>query len=118
MESNLTTRITITMPEGLSIEQCQAYLKDHWDDFREALDLTGDYYDRKSQVDKISVESIELTETQVVVHYTVEYSGFHACHDIRYAEKANRKTIGLRSANQITFEKFQQFERRSTCDEF
>lgn len=114
----MTTRITITLPEGLSDEQSQAYLNEHWNDFRDALDLTGDYYDRKSQVDKISIDRVELPEGQVIVHYTVEYSGFHACHDIRYSEKANRKTIGLRSANQITFEKFQQLERRSTCDEF
>lgn len=112
------TTLTINLPEGFSDEQSQAHLKEHWNDFREALDLTGDYYDRKSQVDKISIDRIELTEAQVVVHYTVDYSGFHACHDIRYSEKANRKTFGLRSANQITFEKFQQLERRSTCDEF
>lgn len=114
----MSTQITIAIPEGLSEEQCQYYLIEKWSDFREALDLTGDYYDRKSQVDKISIERIELTDTQVAVYYSVEYSGFHACHDIRYSEKANRKTIGLRSANQITFEKFQQLERRSTCDEF
>ena len=114
----MSTRITINLPEGLSVEQSQAYLNEHWNDFRDALDLTGDYYDRKSQVDKISIDRIELSETQVVVHYTVEYSGFQACHDIRYSEKANRKTFGLRSANQTIFEKFQPLERRSTCDEF
>lgn len=56
----MTTRITITLPEGFSDEQTGAYLNEHWNDFREALDLTGDYYDRKSQVDKINSLAVSL----------------------------------------------------------
>jgi hypothetical protein len=113
----LSDQICFVIPESVVEDDLAQYLKEHMDAYRLALDLTGDYYDRRSQVDRVEITHVELETARVTIHYTVEYSGFRPCHDQRYSEKATRRSSGLRSGHEFQFEAFKPLERRSTCDE-
>jgi hypothetical protein len=113
----LTIEISFELPTSLSDAELPSYLMDNSHLYRSSLDLTGDYYDRKSQVERWEIENISINDSQVVIHYRIEYSGFKPCQDLRYTEIAKRQVVGKRAGNVIQFETFEPPERRSTCDE-
>jgi hypothetical protein len=113
----LSDQICFVIPATVAEGNLAQYLIEHLDAYRLALDLTGDYYDHRSQVDRVEITRVELDTTRVTIHYTVEYSGFRPCHDQRYSEKVTRRTNGLRSGHEFQFSAFKTFERRSTSDE-
>lgn len=114
MPNELLIRIPLEIPEA----QWPEYLATHWELFREAMDLSGDYFDRRSQVDRVHITSIEILQAQIVITYEVNYSGFHPCKDLHYSETAIRSLAGQRKQNLLTFAKPLSLERLSTCDEF
>ncbi|MFO0941440.1 MAG: hypothetical protein U0930_11800 [Pirellulales bacterium] len=112
-----TNKIHVTLPEGLSSNEAESWLREHWQLFRDALDLIGDYFDRKSQVESTDIVSVEVDGTQVQVQYRVEYSGFRACQDLRYSEQSTRHIVGKLVENAVVFDRYEPIERRSTADE-
>jgi hypothetical protein len=109
--------VTIELPLELAETEFSQYLIDQWGQYQPALDLSGDYYDRKSKVERIAIESVEIEPNCVIIRYIVEYSGFHPCKDLHYNDQARRTLIGTRQGRTIEFCKHQSPEQRSTCDE-
>lgn len=110
-------QIVFEVPAAVAEQDLPQYFRNRVEVFQDALDLTGDYYDRKSQVDGFEITRIDVDASGVVIHYRVEYSGFRPCQEIRYSETAHRRVLGVRSGQTFYFTAYQELERRSSCDE-
>ncbi len=109
--------VSVAFTEDATVESICEQLKNDWQAYRDALDLSGDYFDRKSQVESVEVTSVAIDGTKIVVTYRVQYSGFRACQDLRYCEQATRRITGNLTGSSVIFPKFEPLERRSTADE-
>jgi hypothetical protein len=81
-----------------------------------ALDL--DVPDDRATVDDVSVEDVELHEDgSVTVHYTVQYSAYHGCRDMNYADDDLRAVTGVRDGGDWVFTVYVSPERLAPNEE-
>ncbi len=52
--------VSVAFTEDATVESICEQLKNDWQAYRDALDLSGDYFDRKSQVESVEVTSVQL----------------------------------------------------------
>lgn len=99
-------------------DEIASYLADNKDDYEDALDQTANIHDDRSQVDDVTVTSVDVTTHTVVVSYDVDFSAYHGCRDLNYADTHDRQIVGRREGRAIIFEKFAPQPPRSTYEEF
>ncbi len=114
----MSEEIKFGIPECIKEDEFESYFRDNIDEFSEALDHSAYEHDDRSQVDDISVSSIDLSPDSVTIYYDVEISAYHGCRDANYADTDERDIIGRREGLVFFFDKFVYPERRSTADEF
>lgn len=114
----MAEEIRFEIPEWVEEDEFESYFRNNIDDFSEALDHSAYEHDNRSQVDDISVSSIDLSPDSVTISYDVEISAYHGCRDANYADTDERDITGRREGRVFFFDKFVYPERRSTYDEF
>lgn len=117
MSFSLTAEVVIPIEPNLPDDQVKEFLLANVGKYRDVLDLSGDYFDHKSQVDSWQVDKVEVDSETVVIHYHVDFSGFRPCQDLRYSQRQHRQCVGRRRDGAIAFQGIAKLEGRSTCDE-
>ena len=69
---------------------------------RPALDLDLD--DERALVDEIELESVELGKSVVHISYRIEFSAYHGCKDMDYADEDWREVRGIQDGTDWVFE--------------
>lgn len=110
--------IRFEIPEWVEKDKFESYFRENIDDIWEALDHSAYEHDDRSQVDEISVVSIDMCINSITIYYDVEISAYHGCRDANYANTDERYITARREGRVFFFDKFVYPERRSTYDEF
>lgn len=113
----MADEICFEVPANVAEADYPHWIMEHVDNYRLALDLTGDYFDRRSQVDSLEIVQVEIQAERITVLYRIAYSGFRPCQDLHYSDVVDRRLTGKRNGRQFCFGSFSPLERRSTCDE-
>lgn len=114
----MTNTIQFELPNSLEEDEFADFITDNIEALYDAMDITANEHDSRSQVDDIRVTNIQLNESHVTINYEVEYSAYHGCRDINYADTDEREAHGERRGNLLIFGKFVPSQLRSTHDEF
>lgn len=110
--------IQFELPGNLEEDEFTDFITDNIEALYDAMDITANEHDNRSQVDDIRVTGIQLNENSVTINYEVEYSAYHGCRDINYTDTDEREAHGERQGSLLIFEKFTPPPPRSTHDEF
>ena len=114
----MSETLRFEIPEWVEEDNVADYIAENVDKYTDALDHTASEHDERAQVDEISVTNVELTEHGVTIYYDVEFSAYHGCRDMNYAETDDRFITGIREGRILTFEKHIYPPPRSTYEEF
>lgn len=114
----MTEKARFEIPDWVDEADYEKYFEDNVDDYLDALDQSANPHDDRSQVDEITVESIDLYADSVTIYYNVEISAYHGCRNVNYAQTDERDVIGSREGRVFLFEKHIYPEPRTTLEEF
>lgn len=84
-------------------------------DLHPALNL--DYADDRAIVDRITVESVELTGQTVCVNYRIDFSAYHGCRDLNYQTEDWRAIVGKQDGDEWVFPVYVKPERLAPNEE-
>lgn len=112
--------VRVEIPDwvGDDDDEIASYLADNMDLYEAALDQTANVHDDRSSVDDVSVTNVDVSAHRVVVSYDVDFSAYHGCRDMNYADTHDRELIGRREGRTIIFEKFIPPPPRTTYEEY
>jgi hypothetical protein len=99
-------------------EALKDYIVDNYEKFADALDYTANDHDDRAVVDEVRITHVDLGEDFVGISYEVDYSAYHGCRDMNYADTHERFVRGRREKREFVFKKFMHPPRRSTFEEF
>ncbi|MDR7151659.1 hypothetical protein J2W49_003635 [Hydrogenophaga palleronii] len=114
----MTEKIRFEIPDWVDEDDFEKYFKDNIDEYTDALDQSANSHDDRSQVDEITLESIDLYPDSVTVYYNVEISAYHGCRDVNYAETDERDVTGSREGRVFIFDKHVYPAPRTPFEEF
>lgn len=114
----MSEQIRFEIPEDIEDENLADYIAENMGEYSVALDHSAYGHDERSQVDDISVTSVEIDDDFVTIRYDVDISAYHGCRDVNYAETDEREVTASREGRVLIFDKYVPLPPRSTYDEF
>lgn len=99
-------------------EAFKDYIAENFEEYSAALDYTANDHDDRAVVDEVRVTDVDLNDDSVGISYEVDYSAYHGCKDMSYADTHERFLSGRRDGRVFVFKKFVSPTRRSTFEEF
>lgn len=116
----MSAPISIEIPEYIHEDDWKEHLQKRIEELKSALDLSVgvDPDDPRLEIHEIEIDSLEIYEDEVFIHYSVHWSIYYGCEDQNNAGRENGSVSADRDGNVLTFEPHVYPERRSTLDEF